>query len=177
MFGLAKNLNHYKNTHAFTSIAKNISDKRLPNYFVLKLGGKTHYLKFGSIDESDTQFYIVDEKYKREELIWMNLSEKGKFFLPLKDIKLIYYNEDGDQIKEEYIATECRKSGCTSTIDTKSYYTYASQKQLSVNFSNNLEFTLYFRILCNLRQRNALRKIFNRFPICNLVFMMSILIL
>jgi hypothetical protein len=134
VFGLSKYLNHYKNTHNFISITKNLSKKKLSNYFILRLGGKTPYLKFGSIDDTDTQFYKVDEISNiREEVFWLKLNEDGKFFLPLKDIKLIYYNEDGNPTREEYILTDCRKTGCMTTIDTKSYYTYAPKKQIRVN--------------------------------------------
>lgn len=100
---------------------------------ILRLGGQSPYLKFGSLDGMDRQYYRVDKSSGEKETIqWAKLVENGKLLLPLKHIKLIYRDSVNKAIKEEYTVTHCRKTGCISLIDTKSYYIYAPAKQLQV---------------------------------------------
>ena len=81
----------------------------------------------------DIQYYRVDKtSYQKEDIQWIKLIEDGKFLLPLKHIRLIYRDTYNRPIREEFILTHCRKYGCMSTIDTKSFYSYAPKKQLKV---------------------------------------------
>jgi hypothetical protein len=133
VLGLSKYVSFYKNSHYFTSLLENLYIQKLPNYVVLRLGGKSPYIKFGALEEMDIQYFRVDKKTNQKESIeWIKLIENGKLFLPLKHIKMIWRDENNKVIKETYTATHCRHHGCISTLDTKSYYTYAPIKQMQV---------------------------------------------
>jgi hypothetical protein len=111
---------------------------KLPNNVVLRLGGLSPYLKFGKLDEMDRQYFRVDKRSGQKETIqWAKLYENGKLLLPLKQVKLIYRDSVNKAIREEYTVTHCRRTGCISTIDTKSYYIYGPAKQLQVKLFLN----------------------------------------
>lgn len=126
---------------------ENLHRQKLPNFVVLRLGGRSPYIKFGRIDEMDSQYFRVDKETNQKESIqWIKLYENGKLILPLKHIKMIWRDENNKKIKETYTATHCRYHGCICTLDTKSYYTYAPSKQMQVNIKFDIISSSIFRI-------------------------------
>jgi hypothetical protein len=134
VFGISKYLSNLHNQEGYNSVLQNIENKKLPAYFILRLGGNNPYIKFSNINNWDYQFFHKDKNSKKftEKIEFINLPEKGKLVLALRHIRLIYRDEDNNIFRYEYAVSECIHHGCRATLDTKSYFIYGPSSQLQV---------------------------------------------
>ena len=122
---------------------QNIIKQKKPPFIVLKLGGLHPYIKFGEISYQDEYYFKdlsdkdvkripkKDNKQLKEQPLWINLYEEGMFVLPLRHIKLLYKDKNGNIQKSLYAVSNCIDYGCRSTLDTKSYFIYGPESQMS----------------------------------------------
>lgn len=126
----------------------------MSQYIVFKLGGKTPYIKFSQPNELDEKFFhelhpdliknlilsgqsliggkeVKFQKKIKEQMIWLNLAEKGKFILPLRHIRFLYKDENNKIIRNELAVEHCIEYGCVSIFDTKNYYIYGPKVQMN----------------------------------------------
>lgn len=119
--------------NGYNSFTQSLLKQNLGKVIILRLGGSDPYIKFGELDYFDyNNFYISENAKKLEELVWISLPEEGKLLLPLKYIKLIYYDNDNNIINESILFEHCAYHGCMTVIDTKAYYTYGPRSQIDV---------------------------------------------
>ena len=53
------------------------------------------------------------------------------FVLPLRHIKLLYKDKNGNILKSLYAVSNCIEYGCRATLDMKSYFIYGPEAQMS----------------------------------------------
>lgn len=119
-------------TSYYKSIVQNIEEQGLPPYFVLRLGGKEPYLKFGELDGFDVKiFHRTNDR--PEEIFWVDLVEPGKLVLPLRHVRFIYRNRKNIITHWEFAFEHCIHHGCRAIFDSKAYFIYGPENQLQVN--------------------------------------------
>jgi hypothetical protein len=133
MLGLMKFHSQLHKKHDYLSIQQNILRTNTWTKIIFRLGGADPYVKFGELDYFDYRNFRKDTKTGQlENMFWLNLYDVNKFVLYLRHIKLIWYDELNNPVREEFVIKHCMYHGCMTTIDTKSHYIYGPKGPISV---------------------------------------------